>query len=603
MPREVVVGTSDAQGGAAVATADDTPGQEMPTLVAVEEHLQRLRYELCGDHHAAGGYASAVRIPAHDVRRCASLVDLLDQLRYWAVEEATTFSGEPSRLAAAEAPEAVVACACSGRPRVMAQALSVVQPMLRHRQTASELRRVVREVQQRQQRMRDHRGGSNSDDEEQVRNTLKSREEREEEDGRVGEGGDDDAPAADVGSEPLLPLLAEVMQRHAGVVPLLTEAIATATCIVQVAVADVAESSNNSRDDDNDASALEFVRNLVEVFHTTPLVYLIECAMRRFGEVMQLQVEGVKFFAALIDLPTLTEDYDRIEEEERDLHEEADTGAGRRATSAPYSSTTSMADVVAHSDGVLAVLRNAMQHHRQHLTLCRGALHVWCVCSQAPSCRVPLLRHGVYTAALQQLAEAGPYTPDVFHTAAEVVGCFIPLLDALQRRTLLWTLRGILHRRPQLEMIELVLALLLAVLTVVRGPYNSNNSDDGGENRGRAEGLAGVPTHDPFALYARCARPPQFSEVPVHSPSPGAAAESRPRRLQLSPLLFQPSPASAPFDGSGGDTWAFMLHCCALPQLVSGLHGYFTTCEVVDEADAAEVQRVCTLAQAVLSFF
>ena len=665
MPREVVIGTSDLSADAAAAAPTHDPQQqesqpEMPTLAAVEAHMQRLRFELCGDGHASSGYAARVHIASHELSRMQSIIDVLDQLRYCATEEGTTFVEYPSQLAETEAPEAVVACLYSGRPLLITQALSVVQPMLRHPQTAWELRRVVREAQQREHQCRaDMNTGSGA-------RCTRNREEKEEEE-------DEAAAAAALGNQnaikvgvsdsvnssgdPLLVLLACLMERHARSAPLLTEVFATATAVVQVALANVAREGVHDGD-----VVSRHVRPLVDSLYETPLIFLMETAMHRFAAVVQLQVHATAFFCALVDLPAFPSDDGLCDAR---LADDLDSGVafesgGRNgemqgnqekassmkatttitAAAAEVVGSTFMADAIAHSDGVLEALRRAMQLHRQHLGLCRCVLHTWCVCAQLPSSRVSLLRHGVYGAALRQLNEVGPYTLDVFRISAEIVGYFIPLSDLLQRRSLLLTLRGLLQRRPQLEMIELVLALLVAMLSVVEKSSISRVS------HGRSDGSRSVApplTHegvsvdgavanrDPYAMYAMCPQPPLLSSstcvstaglfscpaaVPAQSASVSSAhAVTRCTALQLSPLFWLPpssssSCTSCAAGGTGGqmarvesDTWRFMLQRCALPQLVSGVLSYFEMCEVEDERDAADVRRVCALAEAVLAYF
>lgn len=549
MPREIVVGTSDdvARGGA------DVP-QEMPSLSLVAAHVHRVREALCGGGSASngngssnsgGGLAAHVSIPASDLARVATLVDLLDQLRYWAVEEATTFVAQPSQLAETDAPEVIVACACSGRPQLMAQALTVMQQLLGHPQSASEVRRVLREVE--------HHHHTSGD----------RREEREEH------------SFADEPGDPVLRFLAKIMVAHARAAPLLVEAIGTATAAVRVVLRDIAEGSTED-------VVADRVHAVFDVLCTTPLVCCTESAMRRFSESVTVQVAGVGFLAALVDLPALIEP-----QEVREGEEEA--------------ATTSMADMIAHSDGLLAVLLEAMHCHRHHLSLCRGVLHVWCAAGQSPACRPLLLRHGAYAASLRLLKEVGAFTMDVFTSAAEVIGYCVPLLDALQRRSLLLTLRSLLQRRPQLEMIELVLALLVAVLTA-HGRRGGATRSAGGER-------------DPYAMYARCPQPPERGageerKKSCESAAPSAPTASqdeqpqqqRPRRqvqLRWSSTYWQPAAPSEDAE----DTWSFTLQRCAVPQLVSGVREYLSACDAVDDQDAADVQRVCTLADAVLSFF
>ncbi|KAK7200157.1 hypothetical protein NESM_000066400 [Novymonas esmeraldas] len=533
MLHKVNIGTSDIVGGgggdAAAMSSAPLPRHEPPPLAAVEEHVQRIRLEVTGQRRPPSGYASRVVIPptTAGLARVAALVHLLDQVRYWAVEEASTFIEEPSGLAETEAPEAVVACLCSQRPQLMAQALRAVQPMLAHRQTAAELRRVMGDV-------------------------WAGR-------GHVATA----APPLPDGCDPLLATLAEVLQRHRGAVPLLVEALSCAAAVLTQARAAHAAGDLNGHAVDDDDTERRHRRHLASVMvalHETLLVHEVEAAMRRHPDATALQVEGVAFFAALVSVPWTDEAAD-------------DAGA------AP----ASLADVVADSDGVLDVLQAALHGHRQHLCVRRGVLHVWRACAQQPYNRVALLRHGAYGGALQLLREVGPYAVDVWREVAETVGYLIPCLDALQRRSLALALRDLLRRRPQLEMLELVLALLLSLLTVVAGGRNHTTGGGGGA----------------YALYASVPQPPVSSSA--RGPRSGHTA------LHLSPLQWHPSTDRHGQHGAAaaadGDAWLFLLERCAMPQLVSGLLAYLSRCEAVDADDAADMDRVCRLAEAALAFF
>ncbi|CAG9573276.1 conserved hypothetical protein [Leishmania major strain Friedlin] len=534
MLHEVNVGTSDIVRGGHGGDEAATP-QQPPALSVVEEHIQRIRLELCGQRHPPSGYASAIAIPstAAGLDRVAVLVDLLDQVRYWAIEEAFTFKDEPSRLAETEAPEAVVACLCSQRPQLVAQALRVVQPMLRHRQTAYETRRVMVDVWAYR---------------EQVNSMVPLPE----------------------GLDPLLAMLAEFLEQHKGVLPVLVEALSTATAaLVQDGTACVGSDNGNDDNLDGGVSLRRRVAPLVVALHETTLVYQMESAMRRHPDAVPLQVEGVSFCAALVDLPWPFE-------------AEVDSEEG---------TPTSLADILAHSDGVLDVLHGALRRHRQNLCIARGVLHVWRVCAQHPANRVPLLQHGAYAGALQQLRGVLPYAVGVWREIAETVGYFIPLLDALQRRSLALTLRELLLRRPQLEMLELILALLLSLLMVV----DSGHRGGGGKSSGA------------FNMYAMYPQPPEAAPSPSATDIAGEP-HHRGTKAVLRPSLLQwhPTRGHHPHSGASAaeeDTWHFLLERCAMPQLVSGLLEYFGHCEAVDEEDASDVDRVCRLAEVVLGFF
>ncbi|GET88256.1 hypothetical protein, conserved [Leishmania tarentolae] len=531
---EVSIGTSDIVQGS--HDDDDGATQQLPpALSVVEEHMQCMRLELCGERHPPGGYASSTAIPstAAGLARVAVLVDLLDQVYYWAIEEASTFKDEPSRLAETEAPEAVVACLCSQRPQLVAQALRVMQPMLRNRQTAYEARRVMADVWAYRERA----------------NSMALLPE---------------------GVDPLLAMLADVLQQHKGVLPVLVEALATATAVlVQDATACVDSGSGNDVDMNNGLSRHRRIAPLVVALHETTLVYQTETAMRRHPDAVSLQVEGVSFCAALVDLPWPFE---------ADVDDDGGT-------------PTSLADTVAHSDGVLAVLQGALRRHRQNMRIARGVLHVWRVCAQHPANRVPLLQHGAYAGALEQLRAVGPCTPGVWREIAETVGYFIPLLDVFQRRSLALTLREFLLRRPQLEMLEIILALLVSLLTVV-----SSGRRGSGDKSGAA-----------FKMYAMYPQPPATVPPPNEA---GIAGDSHHRKakavLRLSPLQWHPMRDHTMHSGASAaeeDTWHFLLERCAMPQLVSGVLEYFSHCEAVDEEDASDVERVCCLAEVVLGFF
>ncbi|KAG5479343.1 hypothetical protein LSCM1_04600 [Leishmania martiniquensis] len=530
MLHEVNIGTSDtAPSGHGVDEA--TTQRQPPPLSVVEEHVQRIRLELCGQRHPPSGYASRVTIPstAAGLARAAVLVDLLDQVRYWAVEEATTFREEPSRLAETEAPEAVIASLCSQRPQLVAQALRVLQPMLRHHQTAYETRRVMADVWA-------HR--------ELVNSAVSSLE----------------------GRDPLLAMLAEVLEQHKGMIPVLVEGLSTATAaLVQEGTACLGSANYEL---DGGASWCHRIGPLVAALHETTLIYQAESAMRRYPDTAPLQAEGVSFCAALVDLPWPFE---------AEVDDEGEI-------------PTSLADIVAHSDGVLDALQAALRRHRQHSQICRGVLHVWRVCAQHPANRIALLQHSAYACALQQLREMGPCKVGVWREIAETVGYFIPLLDVLQRRTLALTLRELLQRHPALEVLELTLALLLSLLMVV-----------GSRQRG-----SGGRSGDAFNMYAMYPKPP---EVALSPNSKGITGVPRPRGsevvLRLSPLQWHPARdhQHGGTSSADGDTWSFLLERCAMPQLADGLLQYFSHCEAMDAEDAADVGRVCSLAEAVLGFF
>ncbi|KAG5505661.1 hypothetical protein JKF63_04996 [Porcisia hertigi] len=540
MLHEVNIGTSDILHGGGHGGVEVDTQQQAPALSVVEEHVQRMRLELCGQRRPPSGYASTISIPgtAAGLARVAVLIDLLDQIRYWATEEASIFKDEPSVLAETETPEAVVACLCSQRPHLVAQALRAVRPMMGHYQTASEIRRVMADLWAQRERVHS-------------------------------------AEPLPEGCDPLLSTLADVLEQQRGFLPVLVETLSTATAVLIHDGAACVDSDGASNADDVSGGSVSLRRRaapLVVALRETTMVHQMEAAMRRCPDVVQLQVEGVSFCAALVDLPWPLATEIKDEEE----------------------TCTSLADIIAHSDGVLDVLRGALLRHRQHLRICRGVIHVWRVCAHRPGNRIALLQHGAYASALQQLREVGPYTVDVWREIAETVGYFIPLLDAFQRRSLALTLRDLLQRRPQLEAVELVLALLLSLLMVADSRHKGGDGGGGGKS------------DDVFSMYAMYPQPPVAASSPDATNTSVAGHQRRTETvLHLSPLQWHPARhhhhggASA----ADGDTWHFLLERCMVPQLVSGLHEYLSNCEAVDEEDASQVDRVCRLAEAVLGFF
>eukprot|EP00796_Vickermania_ingenoplastis_P012461 gene12461-8548_t len=169
--REVVIGTSD-DGERAEAHGGENPrlafrrgvvadGGEMEMEMEEEEeerevapvpiadmelHLARIRRAIlltCPVPPPPGLLFQQVRIPASEIERVAVICDHLDRVLYWATEECSTFADQPSQLAQVEAPEVIAFCFFSQRPKLVLAALRIALLLLRHPQTASELRRTT----------------------------------------------------------------------------------------------------------------------------------------------------------------------------------------------------------------------------------------------------------------------------------------------------------------------------------------------------------------------------------------------------------------------------------------------------------------------------
>ncbi|ESL10698.1 hypothetical protein TRSC58_01564 [Trypanosoma rangeli SC58] len=131
--QEVVIGTHDSCDASGVLPAtsawkDHLP--DPPTLAEVEAHVASLR-ALVENGNAF--------IEATALQLIETIVDRLDQVYYWAVEEGTTFLNEPSQLAQCGVPELTLLCVATRRPRIVGAALRIMRHLLRHRQAASYL--------------------------------------------------------------------------------------------------------------------------------------------------------------------------------------------------------------------------------------------------------------------------------------------------------------------------------------------------------------------------------------------------------------------------------------------------------------------------------
>ncbi|KAH8614561.1 hypothetical protein ERJ75_000678100 [Trypanosoma vivax] len=130
--REIVIGTDcDVRAGLTECTeAQEALVPKPPSLVEVEEHVASIRLLV------ENGDAP---ITASNIDLIDMIIDRLDQVYYWAVEEGATFSREPSVLAQCEVPRLMVACVTTWRPKVVTAALRIMKSLLRHEQSCAHL--------------------------------------------------------------------------------------------------------------------------------------------------------------------------------------------------------------------------------------------------------------------------------------------------------------------------------------------------------------------------------------------------------------------------------------------------------------------------------
>ncbi|RNF21858.1 hypothetical protein TcG_02602 [Trypanosoma cruzi] len=140
--REVVIGTHDSanshndNGASLMMPPWDDHLPELPELAEVEAHVASLRALVTN-----GG---APIDPTH-LQLIDTIVDRLDQVYYWAVEEGSTLLSEPSQLAQCKVPQLTVLCIRTKRPRIVLAALRIMRHLLRHRQTGPQLVAAVAE--------------------------------------------------------------------------------------------------------------------------------------------------------------------------------------------------------------------------------------------------------------------------------------------------------------------------------------------------------------------------------------------------------------------------------------------------------------------------
>ncbi|KEG06437.1 hypothetical protein DQ04_13941010, partial [Trypanosoma grayi] len=108
--QEIVIGTDDGGNGGGAEAVWEENQPEPPALADVEECVASLRALVANNGTPIG--------PAC-IQLIDTIVDRLDQVYFWAVEEGTTFRHEPSGLAQCEVPRLAVACVATRRPRIV----------------------------------------------------------------------------------------------------------------------------------------------------------------------------------------------------------------------------------------------------------------------------------------------------------------------------------------------------------------------------------------------------------------------------------------------------------------------------------------------------
>nr|CCC93406.1 unnamed protein product [Trypanosoma congolense IL3000] len=124
-------GATAALGGSGVEYRDnEIPLPQRPSLVEVEVHVEGIRRLLDN-----GG----LPLEPTDIEPIHEIVDKLDQVFFWAVEEGNSFAREPSLLAQCEVPHLLLRCITTRRPKIVTAALSVMRHLLRNEQACSHI--------------------------------------------------------------------------------------------------------------------------------------------------------------------------------------------------------------------------------------------------------------------------------------------------------------------------------------------------------------------------------------------------------------------------------------------------------------------------------
>ncbi|RNF26903.1 uncharacterized protein Tco025E_00866 [Trypanosoma conorhini] len=372
--REVVIGTRDGSDAsdafpALSGWADHLP--DPPALAEVEAYVASLRVLVAN----GGAPIEPTALPLVD-----ALVDRLDQVYYWAVEEGTTFRNEPSRLAQCEVPELTLLCAATRRPKIVLAALRIMRHLLRHWQAGPQLLAAATR---------------NNEAKEMLSTQAK--------DGN------------------LFGMLASVMGQHAGLSELQAEAAAVAA-----------------------EAALLDIEGLLE----SAVISHVLAALERHGTSTAMQREGVWLFAALVDV------------QRGGTPGKEEYGAGNDT-----GARTPTATLLSQFGVVVRFVVAVAKAHSGNAEVKRNAVHFFLRCASYPENRDILLREGVYPVLVGALPSA-VRTPPLFAEVTEAIAHFIPLLDPLQRRSLVLVVRRLLLETASSSFVSLLVALLLRLLRV-----------------------------------------------------------------------------------------------------------------------------------------
>lgn len=365
--REIVVGTDDCDGVARATLTLEEHTPQQPTLAEVGEHVESLWAIVVNN----GAPIDAASLDLID-----TIVDRLDQLYYWAVEESTTFLHQPSVLAQCGAPRLVFSCAMTRRPKIVIAALRVMSHLLRHEQPASELFALAA--------MR-------------------------------GEGCVKSVQPVD--GDGFFDMLASVMETHAGLAELQAEAAAVAAEAARVDVERLLESS---------------------------VVSCVLAALRRHGGSTAMQIAGVRLFAVLVDIQR---------------------GAPVSADTTGAAPPTPVAVLLTQFGVVTRFVVEAVAANVNNVEVKRNAVHFLLRCAAHKENLPVLLLHGAYPLLVNALVPA-THVPELFVELMEAIAYFIPLLDPLQRRSLVLVTRQVLLGTTSSFFVLLCASLLVRLLRV-----------------------------------------------------------------------------------------------------------------------------------------
>ncbi|KAH9597773.1 hypothetical protein LSM04_004466 [Trypanosoma melophagium] len=245
--REVVIGTDDNDAGSCTTEIEATGEGRKKITKVWDEHFSQppepAEVEICIASLRSLVNNNGTPIESTDFEHINTIVDRLDQVYYWVVEEATTFIHEPSVLKQCETPQLVLLCLNTKRPKIIMAALRILRYLMHH----EECGRCVFEAA--------------------ATPMLLSKDEK-----KTTEIDDNNTS----GGKAFYDIIADVMERYEGVIDIQVEAAAIAA---------------------------EAARLDIEGFLHSLVISHVLTALQRHGDNATMQKEGVRLFATLVYIP------------------------------------------------------------------------------------------------------------------------------------------------------------------------------------------------------------------------------------------------------------------------------------------------------------